>query len=515
MFGVLRLLVFVIATVCMSAAAGAEAILRVKVNAEFTSLDPVANLDFNARSVVNVLLEGLVAYREDASVGLMLADDFEISPDGRRYLFTLRDGVTFHNGAPLDADAVVFSWRRYLEPSNRWRCLPQFNGEAGAKIIAVEAPNPRSVLFELDRPFPAFLERMARLDCASAGIFHRSSLDAEGKWLRPIGTGPFKLGEIRRGEHLDLDKFAEYKSRPGPRDGMTGGKAPLVDKVRLTRVSIENTATALFGGLIDVDPDLSTAMVDVFLNHQDFTLTTQPSFELIGLLFQTMDPLLSDPRIRRAVLLALDREGLSRVISQGRVGATHSPIPSGSVHSSALERAPLPYDPAQARLLLAEAGYAGQTLKLSASRRYMTVFLAGIAIQDMLRQVGFAVELEELEWEWLFARYGKGEYQMMMFPYSARLDPALSYEMLVGSKSSQPHKVWDDALAIELVQRMMDSGDPVVRRSLLDQLHRRFVADLPMIPLWNPPNLTLRHKRVKGFEPWVGMTPRYWGVWLE
>ncbi len=97
----------------------------------------------------------------------------------------------------------------------------------------------RTGLCELEKPDPGILEQMARLDCASAGIFHGESLTPDGKWIRPIGTGPFIPGEAIRGQRLDVDQFAEYRSRPGPGDGMTEGKTPLVDKVRLLNLPIE------------------------------------------------------------------------------------------------------------------------------------------------------------------------------------------------------------------------------------------------------------------------------------
>lgn len=508
-------LFLVLAVVSTPEAARAESVLRVKASVEFGSLDPGANSDFNTRNVVNVLFEGLVAYREDASIGMMLADVVEISPDGLIYRFTLREGVTFHNGAPLDADAVIFAWRRYLNPATRWRCLPQFDGSVGPKIVRLSAPDSRTVLFELEKPNPLLLTQMARLDCASAGIFHSDSIDANGRWLRPIGTGPFKLGASYRADYLELEKFSSYRSRPGPPDGMTGNKAPLVDKVRLFTLSLEKVAAALFGGQIDLDPDFSASSVEAFRHHEDFVLDVQPTLELTGLLFQTRDPLLSDQRMRRAILLGLDRETMARQVNYDRIGAVHSPIPSNSAYSSDVQRRPLPYDAVEAKRLLGEVGYAGQSVKLLASRRYMSVYLAALLAQDMLRRIGLVVEVEEMEWERQFDRYAKGDYQMMMFPYSARLDPALFFDMLTGPKSTQPHKVWDDEAAIGLIQRALESVDPIKKQSFLDQIQLRFVADLPMIPLWNSPSLTLRHKRVKGFEPWAARIPRYWGVWVE
>ncbi|HMG49607.1 MAG TPA: ABC transporter substrate-binding protein, partial [Inquilinus sp.] len=118
--------------------------IRVALNADIRSTDPGTKRDDNTDAVILHVVEGLVAYREDASVGPMLADKVAVSDDGKTYTFTLRDGVKFHNGAPMTSAEVVWSWKRWLDPKTEWRCLPEFDGRGRIKIEAIDAPDPKT-----------------------------------------------------------------------------------------------------------------------------------------------------------------------------------------------------------------------------------------------------------------------------------------------------------------------------------------------------------------------------------
>ncbi|MFN8928268.1 MAG: ABC transporter substrate-binding protein, partial [Rhodospirillales bacterium] len=118
--------------------------LRVRLNADIRSTDPGVNRDANSDAVVMHMVEGLVAFREDTSVGPMLAESVTVAPDGLAYTFRLRDGVRFHNGAPLTAEDVAFAWKRYMDPATQWRCLPEFDGRGASKVTAVETPDART-----------------------------------------------------------------------------------------------------------------------------------------------------------------------------------------------------------------------------------------------------------------------------------------------------------------------------------------------------------------------------------
>ncbi|ROZ64187.1 ABC transporter substrate-binding protein [Ramlibacter sp. WS9] len=489
-------------------------LLRVHSKADIRSTDPgSANRDSVTDGVLMHVVEGLVAYREDASIGPMLAQSYQMSPDGRTYTFKLRQGVKFSNGAPLTADDVLFAWKRYMTPANNWRCLSEFDGRGVAKVTAVEAPDSATVVFKLEKTSALFLTTMARSDCGSTGIFHRSSLDAEGKWKEPVGTGPFKMGEWRRGQFVELVRNDAYSGMPGKIDGTTGNKAPQVAKVRFVIIPDSSAAkAALLSGGIDIIPDINDEDMAEYKARKEIVMDPAANMNAQGLLFQTRDPLLKDARIRRAIALSLDMPELVATVTTGTAKPSRSVMPSPSSYYKTAQAALPKRDLAQAKKLLAEAGYKGQTIKILATKRYNSVFNIAMMVQGMAQEAGIKIDVEVLEWATLLDRYNKGDYQAMAFTYSARLDPSLSYEMISGDKDKQPRKVWDNPEALELIQRSMNTTDRVQRQAIFDKLEGKMREDVPAIFMYASVNTSAARNYVAGYKSWPLGLPRLWGV---
>lgn len=490
--------------------------LRLRLNADIRSTDPGMNRDGNTDAVVLHVVEGLVAYREDTSVAPMLAKSIDISPDGKTYSFTLRDGVTFHNGAPLTADDVLFAWKRYTTPANGWRCLPEVDGRGLTKVVSVEAKDAKTVVFTLEKPSALFLTLLARTDCGGTGIYHRASVDAEGKWKDPIGTGPFKIGEWRRGQYIELLRNDAYAALPGARDGHTGNKQPLVAKVRFVIIPDSAAAKAgLLAGNIDINPDIANSDMPEYKERKDIQLQTKATMDLNGLLFQTRDPLLKDVRMRRAIAASLDLDQLVANVTEGESKASLSVIPVPSSYYGKVQAEVPKRDLAAAKKLLAEAGYKGETIKLMTTKRYPSIFDIALVTQAMAQEAGIKIELEVLEWATMLDRYTKGEFQAMAFPYSARLDPSLSFEMVSGDKDKQPRKVWDNAEARALLTQSMEIADKAQRQALFDKLEASFRADVPMITMYSSVETSAARANVQNYGGWALGQPRAWGVSLK
>lgn len=490
--------------------------LRVRLNADIRSTDPGVNRDFNTDGVVLHMVEGLVALREDTSVGPLLASRVEASPDGKTYTFTLRPGVKFHNGATLTADDVVWAWKRYLDPATNWRCLPEFDGRGAVKVVSIDAPNPSTVVFRLDSASALFLVSMARMDCGGAGIVHRSSLGADGKWASPVGTGPFKLGEWKRGQYVELQRFDGYVSRTDPSSGYTGAKKAEVEKVRFVVVPDAAAAkAALMSNSLDLIPEAASSDLQELRARQDLRVDISSTMGLNGLLFQTRDPLLKDARIRRAIALSLDTEEIARTVSEGLSKRNNSAIPLTSPFYGTAQSTGYRQDLAEARRLLAAAGYNGQPIKLTATKRYNSIFDAAVLVQAMAQAVGIKIDIEVLDWATQLDRYSKGEYQLMSFSYSPRLDPALSYEMLMGPKDKQPRKVWDNPEAQARLAVATDSADRAERQAIFDDLHRRMLEEVPLVVFYNGADVAAMRRSVNGYKVWPASLPRLWNVRLQ
>jgi peptide/nickel transport system substrate-binding protein len=493
-----------------------EDVARVRLQADIRSTDPGVNRDGNTDTVMLHVVEGLVAIREDTSISPMLASKVEVSKDGKTYTFKLRDGVRFHNGALLTADDVVWAWKRYLTPATQWRCLSEFDGRGNAKILSVNASDSKTVMFTLDKPSSLFLTHLARPDCGGSGIYHRSSLDADGKWTAPIGTGPFKLDQWKRGQFVELQRFAAYASRTEPRDGLAGGKRAEVERVRFMVIPDSASAkAALLSGAVHLVPDIAVAELGDLNGQPNVRIDKVTTAALSGLLIQTNDPLLNDVRIRQALAMAIDSAALVRGVTNALARANNSAVPQTSPFHTAAHAAGFKFDLAQAKKLLAEAGYTGAPIRMVTNKRYQSMFDMALLAQAMAAKAGIRIELEVLDWASQLDRYTKGNYQMMAFGYSARLDPSLAFDMFMGPKQTQPRKVWDSPPAQALLQRSMDASDKAERQLMFDQLHQQLLKDVPMIPLYNAIQINAVSKRVEGFRGWAGEVPRLWNVRLK
>ncbi|WP_248311449.1 ABC transporter substrate-binding protein [Bosea sp. ASV33] len=495
-------------------AAGAST-LKIQLRADIRSINPGVNRDANTDGVVIQFVEGLVAYGEDALPKPLLAEKIDISPDGKSYSFTLRQGVKFHNGAPLTAADVLWNWNRYMDPKTDWRCLSEFDGRGQVKVEKISAPDDKTVVFELDKPSALFLSALARTDCAMTGILHKDSVKADGSFDKPIGTGPFKFAEWKRGEYIRLERFADYASLPGKIDGLTGAKKPLVDEVRFLIIPDNATAkAALLKGDIDVVPDIANTDIAELKKNDKVKTSVVTSMGLVGLIIQTRDPLLQNLKLRQAIAAAIDSKELVNAVTDGIGSPNNSIVPALSAYYGPVQKQGWKYDPTAAKKLIAEAGYKGEKIVMLANKRYPESFDAAVVAQQMLQAVGLNVEIEVLEWATQLDRYSKGNYTIQAFPYSGRMDPALSYESMTGPKDKQPRKLWDNPEVQALLDKSMVVNDKAERQKIFDELHQRFIADVPMVMLYNGIVGGAMGNKTQGYVSTLSSLPRAWEVSL-
>ena len=492
------------------------AVLHVALNADILSTDPGVLRDENTDAVLLHVVEGLVAPRHDGSIAPMLARSWTVSPDGLTYTFALRHGVTFHNGAPLTSDDVVWSLRRYLSPATHWRCLAEFTDRGIARVVAIDAPDAYTVRVTLDRAAPLFLTTLARPDCGQTAILQRASVGPDGRWREPIGTGPFELAAWKRNQYIDLVRFRGYQPVAGPPDGDAGAKRALVEGVRFEIIPDSSAAVAaLLRGSLDILDGIDPAELSLIRRDPRLRIEMSPTLDFYGVLFQTRDPVLKDACLRRAIALTIDRVGLTRAITWGTAAPDASAVPVTSPYHGPVESRLRDPDVPLARKLRATCGYHGEAITLMANHRYPMMFDAAVLVQAMAAQAGIHLTIDTMDWASQLSHYLDGSYQAMVFAFSSKLDPSLNFLQLIGSKTSDPRKVWDTSRARLLLAASMATADRTVRQQYFDRLTTALLEDVPAIVLFNSTRIAATRPNVTGYREWPAGEPRYWNVALH
>src|SRR5246500_5652003 len=270
-----------------------------------------------------------------------LAESFSASEDGLIYEFVLRNGVKFHNGDPVTAEDVKFSFERYRGTSHD---LMQ------ERMASVEALDPRRVRFTLKKPWTDFLTFYASATAAGWIVPKKyvEKVGDEGFKKAPIGAGPYKFVSFAPGIELVLEAFDGYWR-----------KTPAVKRLVLRSIPDEATrAAALKRGEVDIAYFLNGPIADDVRRTPGLTLTATRTNGVLFLMFPdqwTPGSPWADRRLRLAASLAIDRQAINEAESLGFSGPTGNIVPRHQ--EFALPIPPDPYDPRRAKALLAEAGF--------------------------------------------------------------------------------------------------------------------------------------------------------------
>ncbi|MGY2049033.1 ABC transporter substrate-binding protein [Methylobacterium sp. JK268] len=376
-------------------------ILVVGQSAEPASLDPgVATATNDARILVN-LYEGLVRTKPDSlDVEPALAESWSLSEDGRTYTFRLRAGVRFHDGSPLDAEAVRFTFGRLIDPHHPAAATGPFPLAVLFRAVArVEAPDPLTVRFVLSEPYAPFL---ANLATPTGLVVSPKAVMAEGREFgrRPVGTGPFRFAGWQSSRKVTLARNPDYWG------------APAAARLVIFRpLSDPNTrATEMLAGGVDVMAEMPPDTVGLFRDRPGFRVHEAVGPHLWYLILNAAQGALRDRRVRQAVNYAIDREALAAHVLQGAAVPARGIIaPAFFAYDPGLEG--YHHDPDRARRLLREAGAEGAPLTLLVAEGgsgMLDPVAMGTAIQADLARVGLRARLSTFEWNAYLARVNRG-----------------------------------------------------------------------------------------------------------
>jgi len=496
----------VLATAGHALAAGGD--LVVGIAGDLRSPIPGFTNEDSSLAIQQHIYEGLVAWKENGDVAPMLAKDLPtVSDDGKVYTFTLRDGITFHDGTPLNAAAVAGSWNFLLNPDNGWGCRQYFNGSGALKVNEVVATGDMTVEFRLAQAAPGLLTQMARSDCGEGGIMAPAVYG--GKTGPVIGTGPFKVRETRPGERVVLERFDKYVAREEEPDGYTGRKEALLDTV--TFMVIPDPAaqfSALMAGQTDIWTQINVTYAEQIAAAPGFKVTSVPVPSINTFAIQTETGPLTNPLLRQAISAAIDRKGMIDAVLAGRGAPSGSPVPAASPYFGEVEKAGWDYDPTRVADLLRQAGYKGEKITVTT-----VMYETGVMVQALLQAAGINAELEVLDYATTAQKYSRGDYQMLAWNYAPTLDPALLLDRFTGSKEQAASKIWTNPEARELVNKLL-AAPADERQAIYDQIHQLFLKDTPKV-IWSSAYASDAFSdKVQNFSAWAGRKLRLWNVSL-
>jgi len=441
---------------------------------EPTGLDPTMAPAAAIGEIVHYnVLEGLTKINVDGSVTPLLAENWTMDPDGRSYTFRLRKGVKFHDGEAFDSAAVKFSFERAKDDKSTNKA----KGAVFNNISSIAAPDSHTVILTLNNADGNFLFRLGE---NTAVILHPNS--AANTATKPIGTGPFRLEDWKKGNSVTLTKW----------DGFRDAKAVKLKKVTFRFINDPAArVAALLAGDIDGVPrlDAPQALKQLQADKRFVVEIGATAGKGIMTINNKKKPF-DDVRVRRALMHAIDRKAFIDGVLEGLgkpIGSHFAPTDAGYVDLTGV----YPYDPEKAKALLKEAGVAtplNVTLTLPPPQYARK---GGEVAAAMLAKVGVVAKTEAVEWaQWLSGTF-KGNFDLTIINHVEPLD-YMQYA------NTGYYWGYDSKAFRDLAARHAATGDPKERTKLFGELQKMLATDAVNAFIFNPAQVAVSRKGLKG-----------------
>ncbi|MBI2569864.1 MAG: ABC transporter substrate-binding protein [Candidatus Schekmanbacteria bacterium] len=467
-------------------------------------LDPAREDDGESFKVCDNIYDTLVQYAEETTeIEPGLAESWEISADGLTYTFHLRKAVQFHDGAPLNANAVVFSFRRQGDAAHPFHHVGgpyKYWGNMNmSRIIAsIDALDELTVRFTLTVAEAPFL---ADLAMSFASIVSPAAVEKWGAEFsrHPVGTGPFQFVEWVKDDRIVLDANPSY----------WGGR-PKLDRI-VFRAIPDSAArylelrTGTLSGMDFPNPDdLPKIRADASLQ-----VLEQPGMNVGYLAMNTQKSPFDDVRVRRAVNFAVNKQAIVDHLYAGMGMVANGPLPPGMIGYAADIRG-YDYDLETARKLLAEAGkadgFATTLWAMPVPRPYMPNGMrVAQAVQADLAKVGIRAEIVTYEWGTYLDKTDHGEHDMALLGWSGdNGDPDNFLYVLLDQDAAVPPATniafFKNATAHELLVAAKRKTDPRERAELYRQAQKIIHDEAPWVPLAHAVQVAVLRAEVSGFK---------------
>ena len=346
-----------------------------------TTTDPWDANDTLSHACAKTFYEGLFGFNEKLELRPVLAESYDVSPDGLVYTFHLRKGVKFHDGTDFNAEAVKVNFDRVTNPENKLKRYSLYSNIAKTEVV-----DDLTAKVTLKTPFSPFINQLAH---PSAVMISPTALKKYGKdiMFHPVGTGPYKFVEWKQTDYLKGAKNENYW-RPG---------LPKIDTITWVPVVDNNARSAMMRtGEAHFTFPVPYEQAAVLEKDEHLKLVAAPSIVTRYLNMNMLQKPFDDLRVRQAINYAINKEALAKVAFSGYAFPSEGPLPQGVDY--AVKLGPWPYNPKKAKELLAEAGYPnGFETTLWSAYNHTTGQKVIQFIQQQLAQVGIKAQVQALE----------------------------------------------------------------------------------------------------------------------
>ncbi|EKF23245.1 bacterial extracellular solute-binding s, 5 Middle family protein [Mycolicibacterium hassiacum DSM 44199] len=442
-------------------------------------LDPHKTTAYFSFEVLENVFDTLVAPDANLEMRPALAESWTVSPDQLTWTFRLRSGVTFHDGSPLTAEDVVYSYRRIID--ERLATADRFSA-----VADVRAADARTVVIRVHRPTPNLLTNIGGYK--GMAIVSRRNVESGQIATHPIGTGPFAFADRASGDSITLRANAAYW---GGRPGVAG--------VVFRFIPEPSTAlSALQAGEIDWTDSVPPQRVAQLRNDDSVRLAVTASNDYWYLALNNARRPWSDVRVRQAIAYAVDRDAIVQVTSYGTAEANQLAIPHGNPWFTDYHR--YHRDLGTARELLAQAGVERAELDMLVTADYPETVTAAQVIADNLAPLGITVRIRTVDFATWLDEQNTGNFDMLMMGWLGNIDPDDFYYAQHHTNGTSNAQRFSDPQ----VDRLLDAGrvemNHQARRRIYAEAATRIADQVSYVFLYNSAVIQAWSPALTGFE---------------
>jgi len=455
-----------------------------------TNLDPRFSTDAASSRIDELLFSTLFRKNANGEQIRDLVSEWD-QPDITTYRFRIRKGVRFHDGRPLDARDVQYTYESLLNPA-----LASPMRGSYEMISSVECPEPYTVVFRLREPFASFLVNL------DLGIMPRPDSekipDEPQKLL--VGSGPFQFDSWDRGSEIRLKANPDYYEGP-----------PRIQAVHF-KIVPDNTVRILElkkGTIHILQNEIEPEVLRNLEKEPGFSIQKRQGTNYSYMGFNLRDPILSKLEVRKAIAHAIDRDSIIRHLL-GSMALPATGVLSPLIWAYEQNVKTFAYDPEKAKQLLDQAGYPdpdgdGPETRFSLSYKTSQNELRrriGETIQSQLNDIGIGFKIRSYEWGTFYSDIQKGNFQTYTLTWVGITDPDIYY-YLFHSQNIPPNGANRGYYRNAEVDRLLEKGrvtqEKEARKEIYGWIQKILAEDLVYVSLWYSVNVVVMDRRIQGF----------------